>query len=297
MSSDEDNEHIPVLGDEVIELLQPVSGGRYVDATLGLGGHAERILEASAPGGILVGLEWDGQAIEVAARRLAGFGDRVRIIRSSYADLVAVLRREGLTEMNGLLLDLGVSSLQLDRVARGFSFREDAPLDMRMDRRQPETAARLIARLSREELADIFYNYGEERQARRIASRLAEAREKSPIETTGQLAALVASAIPKKYHPKTKHVATKVFQALRIAVNRELDNLVKVLGEAPAVLAPGARVGVITFHSVEDRIVKQAFAGGPAYRLVTRKPVGPSPEEIARNPRARSAKLRVAERV
>lgn len=278
-------------------MLQPVSGGSYVDATLGLGGHAERILEASAPSGVLVGLEWDDQAIELARRRLARFGDRLRIVRSSYADLVAVLGREGLMEINGLLLDLGVSSLQLDSADRGFSFREDAQLDMRMDRRQPETAARMIARLTGEELADIFYNYGEERQARRIASRLVEAREKSPIETTGQLAALVAAAIPKKYHPKTKHVATRVFQALRIAVNRELDNLVKVLGEAPAVLAPGARVGVITFHSVEDRIVKLAFAGGSAYRPVTRRPVVPSPEEIALNPRARSAKLRVAEKV
>lgn len=288
--------HAPVLEVEVIEYLRPVRGGIYVDATLGLGGHAQRILEASAPDGVLVGLEWDEQALALARERLAGFGGRVRMFRSSYADMAAVLRREGLTAVDGLLLDLGVSSLQLDRPERGFSFREDAPLDMRMDRRQAETAAGMIARLSREELADIFYNYGEERQARRIAAHLVRARESSPIETTGRLADLVASAVPKKYHPRTKHVATKVFQALRIAVNRELDNLVRVLADAPAVLAPGARVGVITFHSIEDRIVKQAFAADSAYRIVTRKPVEPSREEIARNPRARSAKLRVAER-
>ncbi|MDY0349655.1 MAG: 16S rRNA (cytosine(1402)-N(4))-methyltransferase RsmH [Desulfobulbaceae bacterium] len=297
MGGHEGEAHTPVLEDEVIAYLRPVSGGRYVDATLGLGGHAKRILEASAPHGILVGLEWDNQAIEPARRRLAPFGNRVRIIRATYTELAAVLRREGMMEIDGLLLDLGVSSLQLDRPERGFSFREDAPLDMRMDRRLPETAADMIARLSQEELADIFYNYGEERQARRIAARLVQARESGPIETTGQLAALVGAAIPKKYHPPGKHVATRVFQALRIAVNRELDNLVKVLAEAPVVLAPGGRIGVITFHSIEDRIVKHALAGNPAYRVVTRKPVEPSREEIARNPRARSAKLRVAEKV
>lgn len=297
MDSHGGDEHKPVLEAEVIEYLRPVSGGRYVDATLGLGGHAQRILEASAPEGILVGLEWDDQALDLARERLAGFGSRVRIFRSSYADMAAVLRREGLMAIDGLLLDLGVSSLQLDRPDRGFSFREDAPLDMRMDRRQRETAAGMIARLTQEELADIFYNYGEERQARRIAARLVQARENGPIETTGQLAALVASAIPKQYHPRTRHVATRVFQALRIAVNREMDNLVGVLADAPSVLVPGARVGVITFHSIEDRIVKQAFTANSAYRVVTRKPVEPSREEIARNPRARSAKLRVAERV
>lgn len=297
MDSHGGDEHKSVLEAEVIEYLRPVSGGRYVDATLGLGGHAQRILEASAPGGILVGLEWDDQALDLARERLAGFGSRVRTFRSSYADMAAVLRREGLMAIDGLLLDLGVSSLQLDRPDRGFSFREDAPLDMRMDRRQRETAAGMIARLTQEELADIFYNYGEERQARRIAARLVQARENGPIETTGQLAALVASAIPKQYHPRTKHVATRVFQALRIAVNREMDNLVRVLADAPSVLVTGARVGVITFHSIEDRIVKQAFTANSAYRVVTRKPVEPSREEIARNPRARSAKLRVAERV
>lgn len=292
-----DDVHKAVLANEVIEFLRPVSGGTYIDGTLGLGGHARQILDTSAPDGKVIGFEWDDQAAGIAAAALAAYGERLHIIRSSYALLVAELRREGVMRADGLLLDLGVSSLQLDRPERGFSFRADAPLDMRMDRRLPETAADLIRRLSQEELADIFYNYGEERQARRIAAYIVSARMTKQIETTGQLAGIVAAAIPKKYHPKTKHVATRVFQALRVAVNREFDNLVRVLGEAPSILVSGARLCVITFHSIEDRIVKQAFAGNEAYRVLTRKPVEPTPEEISLNPRARSAKLRVAERV
>jgi len=195
------------------------------------------------------------------------------------------------------VLDLGVSSLQLDRAGRGFSFQADAPLDMRMDLRLRETAAQLIARLSAEELADLFYNFGEERQSRRIAARLVEARKSQPVTTTRQLAEIVARAIPRRFHPPKMHVATRVFQALRIAVNRELNNLVKVLAEAPTVLVPGARMCVLTFHSLEDRIVKQAFAGSRDYKVVTRKPVLPGRQEVLVNPRARSAKLRVAERV
>ncbi|HER63670.1 MAG TPA: 16S rRNA (cytosine(1402)-N(4))-methyltransferase RsmH, partial [Desulfobacteraceae bacterium] len=246
--------------------------------------------------GKVVGFEWDEQAAELARKRLELFGERFYLVRSSYAGLLEGLAQLGFTAIDGLLLDLGVSSLQLDRSERGFSFQVDAPLDMRMDRRQPETAAQLVRRLSRDELADIFYNYGEERQARRIAAHLVAAREKAPVETTRQLAELVGEAIPRKYHPKKKHVATKVFQALRIAVNRELDNLVKVLADAPLVLAKGGRICVITFHSLEDRIVKHAFAGNPAYRVITGKPITPAESEVAENPRARSAKLRVAER-
>ena len=168
---------------------------------------------------------------------------------------------------------------------------------MRMDRRNPVTAASLVARLSAEQLADIFYHYGEERQARRIARFLVEAREAEPVTTTGGLAEIVAAAVPRKFHPPRIHVATRVFQALRIAVNTELDNLVRLLETAPAVLAPGARIAIIAFHSLEDRIVKQAFAGNPAYRVLTRRPIEPQPAETQKNPRARSAKLRVAERV
>lgn len=289
--------HVSVLSEEVLEYLRPESGKVYVDGTLGLGGHALRILEASGPDGKVVGFEWDEQAAKLAAQRLEAFGQRLCLVRSSYAQLLRGLAEHGFEKIDGLLLDLGVSSLQLDAGERGFSFQVDAPLDMRMDRRQPETAAQLVRRLSKDELADIFYNYGEERQARRIAAHLVEARGKAPIDTTRQLAELVAWAIPRKYHPKKKHVATKVFQALRIAVNRELDNLVRILADAPSVLVPGGRICVITFHSLEDRIVKQAFANNSAYRVVTGKPVGPGEQEVGANPRARSAKLRVAERV
>ncbi|HBI16058.1 MAG TPA: 16S rRNA (cytosine(1402)-N(4))-methyltransferase [Desulfobulbaceae bacterium] len=291
------DEHVSVLVDEVVGHLQPTPGRIYVDGTLGLGGHAQRILEATAPDGRVIGFDWDEEAIAVARRRLASFGDRLRIVRANYADLVAGLAGEGVMAVHGLVLDLGVSSLQLDRAGRGFSFQADAPLDMRMDLRLRETAAQLIARLSAEELADLFYNFGEERQSRRIAARLVEARKSQPVTTTRQLAEIVARAIPRRFHPPKMHVATRVFQALRIAVNRELNNLVKVLAEAPTVLVPGARMCVLTFHSLEDRIVKQAFAGSRDYKVVTRKPVLPGRQEVLVNPRARSAKLRVAERV
>lgn len=289
--------HVPVLCDEVIDLLQPRDGGLYVDGTLGLGGHTQAILERSAPTGRVIGFEWDAEALARAQERLAPYQDRLRTVQASYADLLAELAALNVERIDGLLVDLGVSSLQLDHAERGFSFRTDAPLDMRMDRRNPVTAASLVARLSAEQLADIFYHYGEERQARRIARFLVEAREAEPVTTTGRLAEIVAAAVPRKFHPPRIHVATRVFQALRIAVNTELDNLVRLLETAPAVLAPGARIAVIAFHSLEDRIVKQAFAGNPAYRVLTRRPIEPQPAETQKNPRARSAKLRVAERV
>lgn len=288
--------HVPVLHDEVLAWLHPGADGLYVDATLGLGGHAQSILERSAPTGRLVGFEWDEEAAEKASQRLQPFADRVRIVRASYADLVpelAMLKESGI---DGLVADLGVSSLQLDRAERGFSFRSDSELDMRMDQRKPLTAAELVARLSEEQLADIFYHYGEERQARRIARYLVQARQTKPVTTTRRLAEVVAEAVPRKYHPAKVHVATKVFQALRIAVNGELDNLTRLLATAPEVLRQGARICCITFHSLEDRIVKQTFADNPSYRVLTKRPVEPSAEEVARNPRARSAKLRVAER-
>ena len=245
----------------------------------------------------MIGFEWDAEALARAQERLTLYWDRLRTVQASYADLLAELAALNVERIDGLLVDLGVSSLQLDHAERGFSFRTDAPLDMRMDRRNKVTAASLVARLSAEQLADIFYHYGEERQARRIARFLVEAREAEPVTTTGGLAEIVAAAVPRKFHPPRIHVATRVFQALRIAVNTELDNLVRLLETAPAVLAPGARIAVIAFHSLEDRIVKQAFAGNPAYRVLTRRPIEPQPAETQKNPRARSAKLRVAERV
>jgi 16S rRNA (cytosine1402-N4)-methyltransferase len=245
----------------------------------------------------VIGFEWDAEALARAQERLALYRDRLCTVPASYADLAGALERLGVGPVDGLLVDLGVSSLQLDDRERGFSFRADAPLDMRMDRRRPVTAAGLVARLSEGQLADLFYHYGEERQARRIARFLVEAREAEPVTTTGRLAEIVAAAVPRKFHPPRIHVATRVFQALRIAVNTELDNLARLLVTAPAVLATGARIAIIAFHSLEDRMVKQAFAGNPAYRVLTRRPIEPQPAETHDNPRARSAKLRVAERI
>lgn len=289
--------HESVLLDEVLAWLQPGREGIYVDGTLGLGGHAEAILERTAPAGRLIGFEWDRDAVGHATERLARFGDRVQIVQASYADLVPELARLGVQAIDGLIVDLGASSLQFDRADRGFSFRAESALDMRMDQRNPRTAATLVAYLSEEQLADIFYYYGEERQARRIARFLVQARQETPITTTTQLASIVAAAVPRKYHPHKVHVATKVFQALRIAVNAELDNVTSLLANAPTVLRPGGRFCVITFHSLEDRIVKQAFSRNPAYKVLTKHPVEPSDTEIERNPRSRSAKLRVAARI
>ncbi len=288
--------HTPVLASEVLACLQPRTSGLYVDGTLGLGGHGEALLAASAPAGRLIGFEWDREAADLARRRLAPFGDRFFLVEASYADMRTELQRLQIGKINGLLVDLGVSSLQLDSMERGFSFRADAPLDMRMDRRLPRTAADLVATLSEEELADIFYHYGEERQARRIARFLVRARQEAPVTSTARLAEIVARAVPRRFHPRKIHVATRVFQGLRIAVNRELDNLVRLLQDAPSFLAPGARICIITFHSLEDRIVKRAFGSDGAWQVITRRPVEPSAEEIRANPRARSARLRVAER-
>ncbi len=289
--------HVPVLPDEVIKWLKLKPGGLYIDGTLGLGGHASLILENSSPDGRVIGFEWDAEAVAQAEQTMAGHRARFQLVHGSYAEIADHCRALDVAGVDGVLVDLGVSSLQLDRPERGFSFRQDAPLDMRMDDRLKLTAADLVNRLKKDELADIFYNYGEERQARRIARFLVEARLEAPIRTTGELAAIVARSIPAKFHPKKIHVATKVFQALRIAVNREFDNLVKLLNDAPDVMAVGARIAIITFHSLEDRIVKQAFINNPAYRVLTKKPLLPTDEEKGSNPRSRSAKLRVAEKV
>jgi 16S rRNA (cytosine1402-N4)-methyltransferase len=296
MPQDQNEVHVPVLLEEVLEGLQPTSGKVYVDGTLGLGGHTRAILERSAPDGRVIGFEWDADAV-AAGCDLSGYKERFTLVHASYADLVEELHGRGFSNVDGLIADLGVSSLQLDRPDRGFSFRGDSQLDMRMDQRRPVDAATLVARATEEQLADIFYYYGEERQARRIARFLVQARKEEPVTTTARLAAVVAAAVPRKYHPAKIHVATKVFQALRIAVNGELDNLAHLLETAPQVLKAGARIGIITFHSLEDRIVKQAFQQNPAYRVVSKRPIEPTVEEIQRNPRARSAKLRVAERV
>jgi len=297
MNSGHPPPHVPVMEQEVLTNLLLEPGKIYVDGTLGLGGHSSSILQACGPDGQVIGFEWDENAIAFASQRLEKFGQRFVTAKASYATLLTTLRAMDIQKIDGLLLDLGVSSLQLDTGERGFSFRFDAPLDMRMGSGLQTTAADIINTASEEDLADIFFNYGEERQARRIASHVTAFRKREAINTTKQLATVVALAIPKRYHPKKIHVATKVFQALRIAVNKEFDNLVTILNDAPQVLNSGARVCIITFHSIEDRITKQAFTKNPSYQLLASKPIIPSPMEIANNPRSRSAKLRVAIRV
>ncbi len=297
MAQDAAQLHVPVMVDEVLDCLQPKPDGVYVDGTLGLGGHGLAILEKSSPSGRLVGFEWDREAAALAAERLAGFKERVRIIRASYADLLQELEKIGVEGVDGLLVDLGVSSLQFDRGQRGFSFQVDAPLDMRMNQDLEVTAADIVAGSDEGELADILYHYGEERQARRIARFICEARVVEPVQTTFQLANLIKKAVPRRFHPDKIHVATRTFQALRIAVNRELDNLVRLFEDVPEIMKPGGRFCVITFHSLEDRIVKQAFRKNNKLQVLTKKPLEPSAEEITVNPRARSARLRGAVRI
>ncbi len=289
--------HQSVLLAETMEWLAPRDGGIYVDGNLGLGGHSAKILEASAPHGRLLAFDWDAAAMAIAQERLAGFGDRVHFVRQNFAAVKDVLAELGIDKVNGLLLDLGLSSLQLDESGRGFTFKGSEPLDMRMDDRGERTAADLLNRADQDELADIFYYYGEERQARPIAASIVEARRKEPFVTTAQLVKVVEWAVPKRFHPKKIHVATKVFQALRIAVNRELENLAQILTDGADLLAPGGRFCVISFHSLEDRLVKRAFADNPKLQVLTRKPIIAGVDELAVNPRARSAKLRVAEMV
>lgn len=286
--------HTSVLLDEVIRLLAPVDGGIYIDGTLGLGGHAEKILQLCGPSGRVIGFEWDASALELARKRLAPFGNRFYALHRNYTEIL-----KGLTEMNihnvdGLLLDLGISSLQLNSGERGFSFQTSGPLDMRMDKRTHLSAEEIINDFSKEDLADIFYYYGEERQARRIAAHIVEERGKERITTTSHLASIVAKAVPKKFQPRKIHAATKVFQALRIAVNKELDNLAAVLDTITTILKPGGRVCIIAFHSLEDRLVKWKFKDNPKLHVLTKKPVIPGEDEIKMNPRARSAKLRAA---
>lgn len=288
--------HVSVLPKEVLGYLQPKPAGVYMDGTLGLGGHTRMILEASSPTGRVVGFEWDENAISRSRVRLAEYGERLTIVRRNFAEIAAGLEEAEVEQLDGLLIDIGLSSLQLDMGERGFSFQREEPLDMRMDSRREVTAASILATASADELADIFYYYGEERQARRIAAEVVSHRQKHDLATSTQLASLVARAVPKRFHPQKIHVATKVFQALRIAVNTELENLARILDEAPAYLRPGARFCVISFHSLEDRMVKRKFRQSEELEVLTSKPVAATPEEVAVNPRSRSARLRVAQK-
>ncbi|UYN89762.1 MAG: 16S rRNA (cytosine(1402)-N(4))-methyltransferase RsmH [Anaerolineales bacterium] len=302
--------HLSVLYKETLEALAPRSGGLYVDGTLGAGGHAGGLLEGSHPGGQLLGLDVDPTALALATQRLAPFGERAHIRQGSYADLAQHLAALGWPVVDGILLDLGASSMQFDQAERGFSFQKEGPLDMRFNPAAGRSAADLVNTLPEGELADLLYEYGEERQSRRVARAIVAAR---PLHTSTELAAVVAKALGGKR--TGLHPATRSFQALRIAVNAELDSLAAVLPQAVAALKQGGRLAVISFHSLEDRQVKQYFRqesrdcicppGQPvctcghiaSLRELTRKPVLPGEEEIQANPRARSARLRVAEKL
>jgi 16S rRNA (cytosine1402-N4)-methyltransferase len=290
--------HTPVLLTQVLAFLRPIPDGLYLDLTVGTGGHAEAILEACGPSGRLVGLDRDAEVLPLARERLARFGPRVRLLHGDYRDLGTLAAAEGLTAWDGVLFDLGLSSVQLDDPGRGFAFSRVGPLDMRMDRAGGGiTAAELLRALPEQELFRILREYGEERWARRIARRIVAVRAAAPLTRTDELAELVAGAIPRRAWPRRIHPATRTFQGLRIAVNRELDGLAEALGVAAGGLRPGGRIVVIAFHSLEDRIVKHALRGNPSLAVLTKKPVAPGPEEVAANPRARSAKLRAARRV
>ncbi len=289
--------HRSVLLDECMHFLKPSAGRIYVDGTLGLGGHSAEILARSAPDGKVVAFEWDENALRLSTERLQEYADRLTIVRRNFAELSLGLGEIGIKEIDGLLIDIGLSSLQLDLGGdRGFSFMRDETLDMRMDNRNPASAQVILATCSEEELADIFFYYGEERQARPIASAIVDFRKKEKICSTKQLVSIIARAVPKRFHPKKIHVATKVFQALRIAVNTELENLATILDDAVQFLKPGARLCVISFHSLEDRIVKRKFKNNEMLQVLTVKPVVPSLAEATGNPRSRSARLRVAEK-
>ena len=307
-------EHVPVLLREAVDLLAPRPGGVYVDGTLGAGGHAAEILRRSAPDGVVIGLDQDPEAVERCKASLAEFGDRAVIRRANYRDVPAVLAETGYETVDGVLLDLGVSWFHVKTPERGFSFMLDGPLDMRMDTGRPETAADLVNNLSRDELATIIREYGEERRAGAIARAIEKARARRPITGTAQLAEIVSSVFPP-YPPRRLHPATLTFQALRIAVNDELGALREGMDRIILLLNPGGRLAVIAFHSLEDRIVKQAFAAAakgcvcppkmpvcscgrkPVLRVLTHRPMTAGPDETARNAAARSAKLRAAEKL
>jgi 16S rRNA (cytosine1402-N4)-methyltransferase len=280
--------HIPVLSQEIITGLDVVAGGWYLDATTGGGGHSELILQA-APDVRLVALDRDTQALAAAKTRLAPYGERVAFWHGNYADYQPLEQK-----FTGIIADLGVSSVQLDLAERGFSFRNEAPLDMRMDRSQPFTAADLVNHTDEVELARIIFTYGEERLSRQIAREIVAQR---PFSTTTQLAYTIGGAVPKSYRYGRIHPATRTFQALRIAVNQELSSLEKFLAVAPDWLAPEGKIGLISFHSLEDRIVKHTLREDERLKVLTKKPIIANDTEIELNPRARSAKLRWAMRI
>ncbi|WP_418792589.1 16S rRNA (cytosine(1402)-N(4))-methyltransferase RsmH [Phosphitispora sp. TUW77] len=306
--------HVPVMLDEVMTYLDIKQGGTYVDCTLGGGGHTIEIIKKIQPGGLVIGIDQDPNALEAARKRLHSYGKRVVYVHSNYYRLKDVFAQLNLREADGVLFDLGVSSHQLDEGERGFSYMQDAPLDMRMNPEDPVTAEHIVNQKTEDELNGLIREYGEEKWARRIARFIVDYREKSPIHTTGELVEIIKKAVPAGARREGPHPAKRTFQALRIAVNDELNRFRKALYEAVDILRPGGRVCVISFHSLEDRIAKEVFRelskscicppGLPIctcnkkqeLKVLTGKPVLPTPEELKVNPRARSAKLRAAEK-
>jgi len=291
--------HVPVMTAEVLQHLRPEQGGLFVDCTVGLGGHTRALLEAGASR--VIGFDRDPDALARARETLAPWNDRVELVHADYREIEEVLDSRRIAHVDGALADLGVSSMQFDAPGRGFSFQRDEPLDMRMDRTTHETAADLVSKSSEEDLANAIFQYGEERFSRRIARALVEARRQAPVDTTGRLATIVRRAIPHRGGHMRIDPATRTFQALRIWVNRELDGLDRFVEAAARRLRAGARLVVITFHSLEDRIVKHTLRAlqqrDQLVQVLTKKPLVPTGGEVDRNPRARSAKLRAAERL
>ena len=307
--------HISVLLDECIKYLNIRPDGVYVDGTLGLGGHSEAILERLTAGGTLIGIDRDDHALEDAGKRLARFGSQAVLVKGNFGDVASILTKLGIPKVDGMMFDLGVSSPQLDDPARGFSYMKDAPLDMRMDERAPLTAAHILNTWSEAELRSILWRYGEERYSGRIAAAIVARREEKPFETTFELVDVIRGAMPAAALREKQHPAKRSFQGIRIAVNDELGSLERMLAEAPDRLETGGRLLVISFHSLEDRMVKESIRSREVgctcpkefpvctcgfvqtLKSVTRKPVAPTKEEMERNPRARSARLRIAEKV
>ncbi len=302
-SDDDHPPHKPVMLNEVISFIKPGKGDIIVDATIGAGGHSCEILKMIEPDGLLIGIDKDAEILKIAGRYLSKISDSYKLYQADYVDLDYILNKLEISKVQGILLDLGVSSLQLDSEERGFSFIKEGPLDMRMDRSQGKTAEDLLKRLSEKEMADIFWRYGDEGRSRRIAKAIMQERKRgAEIKTTTQLSKIVEKALytPKKYQKKRKiHPATRVFQALRIAVNDELKSLEYFLNNVCEYLTSGSRIVVVSFHSLEDRLVKSAFRKGQdasSLEILTKKPLSPLDSEIRENVRARSAKLRAAER-
>ncbi len=307
--------HSPVMIEEAVSYLRPRPGKTYVDATVGAGGHSDAILSSAGEGAKLIGIDADPDAVSIARRRLERFGDRVSIVNTNFARIEDAVASSGTEKVDGIIADLGISGMQISQSGRGFSFSADEPLDMRMDTSLKITAADIVNTAGGRELTGIIKKYGEERFASRVASAIVREREHNPLKTSRELARIVSSAIPARFHPPKTHPATRTFQALRIEVNNEIGNLETFMEKAPQILNTGARMVVISFHSLEDRVVKKSFnfmsldcvcpPGLPrcgcgkerAVKVITRKPALPSAEEILRNPRARSSKIRVAERV